>query len=102
MYALDRGSPTAQNRIRMLSWRWTVRIADRKAGNPATWIDWKLNIHGERCRSDIDASGFVDLDDFTLFAEQFELRSSAADINGDGAVDDADFTLFVETFEQGC
>ena len=81
---------------------WKLRIADRKAGNIATWTDWKLNIYGARCRADVDGSGFVDLDDYALYTELYAARSQGADQNGDGVVDESDFAQFLAGFEAGC
>lgn len=81
---------------------WTLRIADRKAGNIATWTNWKLNLYGERCRADVDGSGFVDLDDYGTFMELFADLASGADVNGDGSVDEQDLSAFSSAFEEGC
>ncbi|MDX2016871.1 MAG: hypothetical protein SFY95_04425 [Planctomycetota bacterium] len=63
--------------------------------------------------ADYDGSGFVDSDDFILFAEQFALGCDgpgspdpacvkSADYDTSGFIDSDDFILFVERFNAGC
>lgn len=54
------------------------------------------------CPADLDASGFVDLDDFTYFVDLFEAGDPAADFDGTGFVDTDDYDAFVQAFEGGC
>lgn len=52
--------------------------------------------------ADFDGSGFVDIEDYTLFVQAFEAGDDSADFDGSGFVDIEDFTLFVQSFEAGC
>lgn len=54
------------------------------------------------CPADFDASGFVDLDDYTAFVAAFEAGTANADFDGSGFVDLDDFGAFVVAFEAGC
>jgi hypothetical protein len=54
------------------------------------------------CPADLDASGFVDLDDFSYFVELFEAGDPAADYDQTGFVDTDDYDAFVQAFESGC
>ncbi len=81
---------------------WTLKIADRRAGEQATWVSWSLNVYGSPCRADVDGSGFVDLNDFNAFVTLFQAGTQAADFDGSGFVDIEDFDAFVRRFEKGC
>ncbi len=54
------------------------------------------------CIADFDRSGFVDLDDYTLFVAVFTDGGELADVDRSGFVDTDDFTFFVLAFEGGC
>jgi uncharacterized membrane protein len=56
----------------------------------------------ERCPTDFDYSGFVDLDDFGAFLTAFEGGLEVADYDQSGFVDLDDFTTYVMDFEEGC
>jgi uncharacterized membrane protein len=56
----------------------------------------------ERCPTDFDYSGFVDLDDFGAFLSAFEGGLEEADYDQSGFVDLDDYTTFVSDFEEGC
>lgn len=81
---------------------WTLRAADRRSGTLAQWLDWKLGIFGRPCPADVDGSGFVDTDDFTMQAMLVESGDSAGDYTRDGAVNPDDLAAFVLDFESGC
>lgn len=60
------------------------------------------------CPGDLNADGFVDDADFTIFAAAYNLLDCAdpamspgcpADLNSDGVVDDTDFTLFAPAYD---
>ncbi len=60
------------------------------------------------CAGDLNADGFVDDVDFTIFAAAYNLLDCAdpvmtpgcpADLNADGVVDDTDFTLFAPAYD---
>lgn len=60
------------------------------------------------CAGDLNADGFVDDADFTIFAVAYNLLDCAdaemapgcpADLNGDSVVDDTDFTLFAPAYD---
>jgi hypothetical protein len=65
------------------------------------------------CAADFDGSGFVDSDDFILYASQFALGCTgagapdpactlSADFDQTGFVDSDDFIAYVQAFELGC
>lgn len=56
----------------------------------------------EACPADLNADGFVNGDDYDLFAEGFEGGSLDADFNRDGFVTGDDYDAFAEAFELGC
>lgn len=60
-----------------------------------------INMTGP-CPADLNHDGFVNGDDFDLFASAFESGNSAADFNLDGFVNGDDFDEFASYFEQGC
>jgi hypothetical protein len=55
-----------------------------------------------RCPADLDASGFVDHDDLTLFLVLFEAGDAQADIDSSGFVDNDDRDAFNTAYEAGC
>ena len=57
---------------------------------------------GSGCLSDFNGDGFVNGDDFDLFASAFEEGSLLADLNHDGFVNGDDYDLFASAFESGC
>ncbi|HRJ49823.1 MAG TPA: C25 family cysteine peptidase, partial [Phycisphaerales bacterium] len=61
-----------------------------------------FNIQVGACPADVDASGFVDTDDFDFFVRLFEAGDDAADFDGTGFVDTDDYDAFVRAFERGC
>ncbi len=81
---------------------WTLRVADRRAGEQGTWVSWSLNVTGSPCPADVDGSGFVDINDFDTFVGLFESGSALADFDRTGFVDIEDFDAFVHAFEKGC
>lgn len=54
------------------------------------------------CPTDIDNSGFVDIEDFTAFVNIFEAGCQNADFDGTGFVDLDDYSAFIQRFESGC
>ncbi|MFO0835129.1 MAG: GC-type dockerin domain-anchored protein [Phycisphaerales bacterium] len=54
------------------------------------------------CPPDLNHDGFVNGDDYDLFADAFESGGTAADYNSDGFVNGDDFDAFAEDFEAGC
>lgn len=55
-----------------------------------------------RCRADINRDGIVDVDDYSAFADLFDIADSGVDFNGDGFVNGDDYDAFAEHFEAGC
>ncbi len=55
-----------------------------------------------RAPADLNHDGFVNGDDYDLFASYFESANTAADFNHDGFVNGDDFDAFAEHFEEGC
>ncbi|MCC6969396.1 MAG: hypothetical protein IT434_04170 [Phycisphaerales bacterium] len=60
-----------------------------------------INLGGP-CPADFNHDGFVNGDDFDLFASAFEGGAAAADFNRDGFVNGDDFDAFASYFEGGC
>lgn len=56
----------------------------------------------KECPADFDNSGFVDLEDFTLFVMFFESGTIDADIDGSGFVDLEDYDAFITAYVDGC
>jgi Subtilase family len=56
----------------------------------------------EGCPADIDQSGFLDTDDFDLFADLFAQGSLRSDYNASGDLDGDDYDAFIAAFENGC
>jgi hypothetical protein len=54
------------------------------------------------CPADFNRDGFVNGNDYDLFAEAFDAAGPSADINGDGFVNGNDYDLFAEAFDAGC
>jgi probable HAF family extracellular repeat protein len=54
------------------------------------------------CPADFDHDGFVNGNDFDLFAEAFDQGSPGADFDRNGFVNGTDFDLFALSFEEGC
>lgn len=85
---------------------WTVRIADERPGNTATWQSFELRVFGtdpaETCRADLNADGVLDAEDFFAFLSLFAAGDPAADFNADGVIDAADFFEFLSAFAAGC
>lgn len=57
---------------------------------------------GGGCVADFDHNGFVNGNDYDLFADAFDAASSEADINKDGFVNGNDYDLFADAFDAGC
>ncbi|NUQ51455.1 MAG: hypothetical protein HUU19_02010 [Phycisphaerales bacterium] len=57
---------------------------------------------GRRCPADVNWDGFVNGDDYDVFAESFEVGTSCADLNGDGFANGDDFDAFASWFDEGC
>lgn len=54
------------------------------------------------CLADIDCNGFINGDDYDVFADFFESGSTDGDLNEDGFLNGDDFDLFASAFEAGC
>ncbi|NUQ51803.1 MAG: DNRLRE domain-containing protein [Phycisphaerales bacterium] len=54
------------------------------------------------CDADLNHDGFVNGDDYDLFASFFENGESGADLNHDGFVNGDDYDFFASHFEEGC
>lgn len=55
-----------------------------------------------RCPADVNWDGFVNGNDYDLFAELFDVANRCADLNGDGFVNGNDYDDFASWFDQGC
>ncbi|NUQ52696.1 MAG: hypothetical protein HUU19_08365 [Phycisphaerales bacterium] len=68
-----------------------------------TMIDYaELTVEYQACLADIDANGFVNGDDYDLFASAFDAADPAADLDANGFVNGDDYDLFASAFEMGC
>lgn len=68
-----------------------------------TLIDYvDLTVEYQACLADIDANGFVNGDDYDLFASAFDAADPAADLDANGFVNGDDYDLFAGAFEAGC
>lgn len=68
-----------------------------------TMIDYAdLTVVYEACLADLDGNGFVNGDDYDLFASAFDAADPAADLDGNGFVNGDDYDLFASSFESGC
>lgn len=54
------------------------------------------------CLADVDCNGFINGDDYDVFADFFESGSTDGDLNEDGFLNGDDFDLFASAFEAGC
>lgn len=54
------------------------------------------------CDADVNFDGFVNGDDYDVFAAAFEAGTSDADVNFDGFVNGDDYDTFAAAFELGC
>ncbi len=54
------------------------------------------------CLADFNADGFVNGDDYDLFAEAFDAGFAPADLNHDHFINGDDYDLFAEAFDAGC
>ncbi|MBL8760712.1 MAG: hypothetical protein JNL50_05350 [Phycisphaerae bacterium] len=52
--------------------------------------------------ADMNNDGFVNGDDYDLFADLFESADLGADVNNDGFVNGDDYDVFAEAFDAGC
>ena len=67
-----------------------------------TFTSGTATIRRVACAADINCDGFVNGDDFDLFATWFDTASPRGDFNRDGFVNGDDYDLFAEAFEAGC
>lgn len=88
---------------------WTVRIADRAAGDNATWVDYELRIHGiPVCPLDLDGDGMIALGDVQAMLASYgacdgdAAFNPAADITNDGCIGIGDLGELLATFGQTC
>jgi hypothetical protein len=54
------------------------------------------------CPGDFNRDGFVNGNDYDLFAEAFDAGDAAADVDGDGYVNGNDYDAFAASFDAGC
>jgi hypothetical protein len=59
-------------------------------------------VHSTPCPADFNDDGFVNGDDYDLFAGAFEIGDAAADFDGNGFVNGDDFDAFALAFDEGC
>ncbi|MBL8762225.1 MAG: DUF3466 family protein [Phycisphaerae bacterium] len=61
-----------------------------------------LQLPNGGCLSDFNHDGFVNGDDYDLFASLFDVADPGADINQDGFVNGDDYDAFASAFDAGC
>ncbi|MCC6970801.1 MAG: hypothetical protein IT434_11350 [Phycisphaerales bacterium] len=54
------------------------------------------------CPADVNADGFVNGDDYDVFASFFDTADAEADFNADGFVNGDDYDAFATAFDAGC
>ena len=88
---------------------WTVRIADRAASDLATWIGFRLVIHGTpACPGDLAANGVVDLDDVLMLLEAYGAYEGDpafnpwADFDNNGYINLSDLAFLLSVFGESC
>ncbi len=85
---------------------WRVRIADRRAGNPAIWTDARITVYGVNRSADMNCdrrADLLDIDGFItaligagVYAQAYQACDYwLADLNGDDRVDFGDIDGFV-------
>lgn len=67
----------------------------------ATIMDQAMH-ESVRCTADVDASGYVDVEDLVTFLTWFEEGDERADTDGSGFVDSDDRDAFMSAYEVGC
>ena len=75
-------------------------VADTGVGTPA--IDRGCYESQPPCPADINQDGYVNGNDYDLFASAFESADPDADFNQDGYVNGNDYDAFASHFEAGC
>ncbi|MBL8761731.1 MAG: hypothetical protein JNL50_10550 [Phycisphaerae bacterium] len=81
------------------AFQWTLTLAPGEAR--VIRGGFTINMPGP-CPADFNHDGFVNGDDFDLFASAFEGGATAADFNLDGFVNGDDCDAFASYFEEGC
>ena len=82
----------------LIPYRWNFPNDDKLTwlfDGPSFTLRWA-------CRADINGDGFINGDDYDMFASFFESGSLQADINNDGFVNGDDYDMFASAFEAGC
>ena len=78
--------------------------APADAGEPSGITEGAAEVSADAEPGDFDSNGLVDLDDFSLFAQEYNSQATAAtadfDLNDDGKIDFEDFFLFADLFPQ--
>ncbi len=92
--ALDPGGPLAGLRKRLA-------IATSRGINGVAYSG-TYGAYQEPCEADLNNDGFVNGDDYDVFAEMFESGDPGADVNNDGFVNGDDIDIFAGVFESGC
>lgn len=71
-------------------------------GNPIG-VNFKLTgVEAPPCDADFNGDGFVNGNDYDLFADAFDVADASADLTGDGFVNGDDYDFFAEHFDVGC
>ena len=88
---------------------WSIRIADRFAGDLATWQGYRLLIHGTpTCPGDLVSDGMIDLTDVLALLESYSLCDGdegfnpAGDFDNSGCITLSDLAYLLSVYGEGC
>jgi hypothetical protein len=76
--------------------------ADGPNGTNATFVTASDVAASFRCAADVNNDGFVNGDDYDLFASYFDVAAPAGDFNNDSFVNGDDYDAFASAFDAGC
>ncbi len=66
------------------------------------WGTWISSFNISYCPADLNKDGFVNGDDYDLFADAFDAGLPAADFDKNGFVNGDDYDAFASAFDAGC
>ncbi len=75
---------------------------DGVGGANATFVTASDVAASFRCAADVNNDGFINGDDYDLFASHFDAADPAGDFNHDGFVNGDDYDAFASAFDGGC
>ena len=97
----DWGEPSAGD--------WTITIADMSAGDLATWLNYRLVVHGTPlCPGDLNEDGAIELSDLAALLGAYGRCEGepefvpAADFDNSGCIDLPDLAQLLSVYGQSC